>query len=130
MGVHLLQTCCLVVGELFLSTQLSGLLSLNGKVKVMLTKVCSLSIVPSRGDLREGAYLGGIIRAVLSWDPCVRGLSGCSPDGSRVAMGSGWDRGRVGPCSMSAQMLNQGPGLVLAPDNTAPVRGVGYLVAY
>ena len=48
---------------------------LNGKVKVMLTKVCSLSSVQSRDGPRERAYLGDIIRAVLGWDLCLRGLS-------------------------------------------------------
>ena len=49
---------------------------LNEKVRVMLTKVCSLKRVLSRDGPRDRAYLGDIIRAVLSWDPCLRGLSG------------------------------------------------------
>ena len=76
---------------------------LNGEVKVMLTKVCSLQSVLSRDSgPREKTYLGDIIRAVLSWDLCLRN----SGDGSRIALGSGWDRERVGPCSVSSRMLN------------------------
>ena len=79
---------------------------LSGKVKVMLITGCSLRSVQSSDGTRERTYLGDIIRAVLSWD--YTGTSayvGC-PDGSRVALGSGWDRERVCPCSVSSRMLN------------------------
>ena len=49
---------------------------LNGEVKVMLITMCSIKSVQLSDDTRERAYLGDIIRAVLSWDPCLRGLSG------------------------------------------------------
>ena len=75
----------------------------------MLTKVCSLQSVLSRDGPRERTYLGDvgdIIKAVLSWDLCLRvAYVGC-PDGSRVVLGGGWDRERDGPCSMSSRMLN------------------------
>ena len=37
---------------------------LNGKVKVMLTTVCSIQSVLSRDSPRERTYMGDIIRAV------------------------------------------------------------------
>ena len=63
-----------------MALKLSGFV-LNGKVKVMLITVCSLKSVQSSDGTptvgtRERSYLGDIIRAVLSWDPCLRGLSG------------------------------------------------------
>ena len=76
---------------------------LNGKVKVMLTMDCEFATrVCHREMVLMWTYLGDIIRAVLSWDGC--------PDGSRVALGSGWDRERVCPCSVSSRTLIQGPG--------------------
>ena len=68
------ELCCLVVGEFFPARPAERFV-LNGKVKVMLTKVCSLQSVLSRDGPRERTYLGDIIRAVLSWDLCLRGLS-------------------------------------------------------
>ena len=49
---------------------------LNGEVKVMLITMCSIKSVQLSDDTRERTYLGDIIRAVLNWDPCLRGLSG------------------------------------------------------
>ena len=66
--------------------------ALNGKARVMLTKMRSLSSVLSRDGPRERADLGDIIRAVLSWDPCLRGLSGWyqSCPGEWLGPGGGW----------------------------------------
>ena len=75
MGCIYFKLCCLVVGKMF-PVYPAERFELNGKVKVMLTKVCSLSSVMSRDGPRERAYLGDIIRAVLSWDLRPRGLSG------------------------------------------------------
>ena len=56
---------CLIVGEIF-SSPPSWAVVLNGEVKVRLT-TCT---VCSQGRTWK------TIRAVLSWDPCLRGLSG------------------------------------------------------
>ena len=85
---------------------------LNGKVKVMLITMCSIKSVQSSDDTQERTYLGDIIRAVLSWDPCLRGLSGWLLE---LSSGVAGDRERVGPCSVFSRMLNQGLWLVLAP---------------
>ena len=47
--------CCLVVGDFF-PVHPAERFALNGKVKVMLTKVCSLSSVLSRDGPRKRAY--------------------------------------------------------------------------
>ncbi len=105
------ELCCLVVGEFISSLQYSAeRCVLNGKVRVMLTMVCSHPSVQSRDGPREGAYLGYIIRAVLSWDLCLRGLSGWWQSFLGEWLGPGEDS-----CSMTSRMLNQGLGLVLAP---------------
>ena len=72
------ELCCLIVGETFFQpTQLSGFV-LNGKVKVMLLTMCSLLMsVQSSDGTRKRTYLRHSTRAVLSWDSCLRGLSGC-----------------------------------------------------
>ena len=61
----------------FQPTQLSSFV-LNGKVRVMLITctICSLKSVKSRDGTRERTCLRDIIRAELSWDLCLRGLSG------------------------------------------------------
>ena len=71
------ELCCLIVGEIvFQPSDPAERFVLNGKVNELVITVCSLRRVLSRDGPRERAYLGDIIRAVLSWDPCLRGLSG------------------------------------------------------
>ena len=72
----MLSRCSLVVGDIF-PVHPTERFALNGKVKVMLTRDCGFATrVCYREMVLMWAYLGDIIRAVLSWDPCLRGLSG------------------------------------------------------
>ena len=112
----MLSQYCLIVGETTFfpahpAERFCAKWEVNGKVKVMLITICSLKSAKSRDDTRERMCLRDIIRAELSWDLCLRGFRMVAG----VALGVAGDRERVGPCSMSSRMLNQGLGLVLAP---------------
>ena len=74
------ELCCLVVGkcfpahpaERFTSAEWEG----EGDVdQGVFATECVVERRPSR-KYRERTYLGDFIRAVLSWDLCLRGLSG------------------------------------------------------
>ena len=87
---------------------------LNGEVKVMLITMCSIKSVQLSDDTRERTYLGDIIRAVLSWDPCLHHctwvvLGSEWPDTSRIP-GEGWPLFDV-----LADVETGAFGLVLAP---------------
>ena len=79
----MLSLCCLVVGDpppqpTQLCAESLPEWEGEGDVKVMLTMDCGFATeVCYRGVVVMWAYLGGIIRAVLSWDPYlhVHGLS-------------------------------------------------------
>ena len=71
---------CLIVGESFFPVYPAERCALNGKVKVMLLKMCSklMSVQSSRRHSEKDVSGIDIIKAVLSWDlhVCLRGLSG------------------------------------------------------
>ena len=71
------ELCCLILGESFFPAYPAERCALNGKVKVMLLTMCSqLKSVQSIDGTRKRTYLRHSTRAVLSWDSCLRGLSG------------------------------------------------------
>ena len=71
------ELCCRIVGKSFFPAYPAERCALNGKVRVMLLTMCSqLVSVQSSDGTRKRAYLRHSTRAVLSWDSCLRGLSG------------------------------------------------------
>ena len=71
----------------------------------------------SRDGPRERTYLGDIIRAVLSWDPCLYHAYVDCPDGSWGCLwGVAGDRERVWPLfDVLADVKSGAFGLVVAP---------------